>query len=242
MINGTQVRYWIGKSGDCVLDTAVASKLVPTRFPVGWHLEFDLQRFLGPAVNVIVDGGANVGNTALRFARFFNEATIHAFEPIGATFNRLEESIRNCPRIVCKQLALGETEAELSITLSGDSELNSLVNQTVSSCNSERVRVISLNQYAQSCGLETIDVLKLDLEGYELHALRGADLLLNQRSIRAVYAECGFDKTDPCKTAFGASHEFLTGNDFRFSGLYQTFRWGSNKRWAGFSNGLWLHH
>jgi hypothetical protein len=102
------------------------------------------------------------------------------------------------------------------------------------------VQIVSLDQYAETSKLKQIDILKLDLEGYELQALRGARTLIEKGLIRAVYAECGFVKTDINKTPFNELNETLIANKFRFSGFYQNFRWGPNKRWLGYSNALWL--
>jgi FkbM family methyltransferase len=236
------LRYWVGKSACQIVDAAVLSNMMSTRFPPGLHLEFDLQRFLEKPVLQIIDGGANVGDTALRFARFFRTATVHAFEPVGKTFKILEQRAGTNPRIVLQKLALGEQEMRIAIKLSDDSELNSILNPETepSALNSESVQVVCLDKYAEARNLDKIDLLKLDLEGYELQALSGARALLEKGAIRAVYAECGLVKTDAYKTHVSLLDEHLVGQGFRFSGFYQTFRWGPNKRWAGFSNGLWL--
>ena len=242
MVSPTKLRYWLGKSVYGILDMAVAYKLLPPRFPVGVHFEYDLRRFLGVPVNEIVDGGANVGGTALRLVRYFKEATIHAFEPVSTTFHRLEERTKMHPQILRRQLALGEQEMDLTITVAHESELNSLLNTSNPSeaADCETVHVVCLDQYAKTQRLQKIDLLKLDLEGYELLALRGACELLKNGSIRAVYAECGFLGPDRYKSSFGEMNEFLHTYGFIFSGFYQTYRWGPHKRWMGFSNGLWL--
>ena len=242
MINPTRIRYWIGWSAFSLLDAAVLAKSLPAHFPPGLHLEYDLQRFLAAPVTTIVDGGANVGDTAVRFARYFNVATVHAFEPVGTTFRRLEKRVKNHPRIVCRQLALGEQETKLAITLSDESQLNSLLDvpTTPDAANSETVQVVRLDDYAQAQGLQKIDLLKLDLEGYELPALRGASRLLKEGAIRAVYSECGFINGDPRKTSFSELNELMHQYGYQFAGFHQTQYWGPNRRRALFSNGLWL--
>ena len=242
MINPTKLRYWLGRSAFGTLDLAVSVKSLPARFPNGLHLEYDLQRFLPAPVTTIIDGGANVGKTALRFARYFNAATVHAFEPVSTTFEILEKSVKAHPRIACRKLALGDQAAELRISLSDNSELNSLLNPAAApgAANSETVHVVRLDEYAEAQGLTRIDVLKLDLEGYELAALRGAGRLFERGVIQAVYSECGFVSNDRLKTSFGDLNETIQAHGFRFAGFYQTYRWGPHKCWVLFSNGLWL--
>jgi FkbM family methyltransferase len=242
MPQSRSLKYWIGQSASDIVDLAVAGNLLPRGFPAGLHLEYDLQRFLEPPVRVIIDAGANVGDTALRFARFFGQATVHCFEPVGNTFQKLEQRTGKNPRIILQKLALGDREMRLNIKLSDDPELNSILDLEIVSAgtNSEMVRVVRLDQYAETQKLGGIDLLKMDLEGFELQALTGASGLLEKGLIKAVYAECGFVRTDRYKTYAGLLDECLTGHGFVFSGFYQTFRWGPDKRWSGFSNGLWL--
>jgi FkbM family methyltransferase len=51
------------------------------------------------------------------------------------------------------------------------------------------VRSIKLDDYIDAASLERIDLVKIDIEGYELSALRGAERALKNRTIRAVYFE-----------------------------------------------------
>ena len=64
--------------------------------------------------------------------------------------------------------------------------------------------------------------------------------LLASRAIGAVFAEVGFVKAERYKTSFAAVDSFLSEQGLQFSGFYQMFRWGPQKRWTGFANGLWL--
>jgi hypothetical protein len=48
---------------------------------------------------------------------------------------------------------------------------------------------IKLDDYINAAQLERIDLVKLDIEGYELSALRGAERALKNRTIQAVYFE-----------------------------------------------------
>ena len=46
-----------------------------------------------------------------------------------------------------------------------------------------------LDDYINAAQLERIDLVKLDIEGYELLALRGAERALKNRTVKAVYFE-----------------------------------------------------
>src|SRR5438105_3740062 len=119
----TKLRYVIGKSCSQMLDTAVAIGIVPfgSHFPVGYHFELDLRRFKGTPITTIIDAGANKGDTALRFARFFSGATVHAFEPVAATCDVLCKRVASQRRIRVHQEALGNHAGELTIRLHANS-------------------------------------------------------------------------------------------------------------------------
>lgn len=51
------------------------------------------------------------------------------------------------------------------------------------------IRSIRLDTYLADKGLDRVDLLKLDIEGYELTALRGAERALKSRQIKAIYFE-----------------------------------------------------
>ena len=52
-----------------------------------------------------------------------------------------------------------------------------------------RIRSIMLDTYLREKGVDRVDLLKLDIEGYELTALRGAECALRDRRIKAIYFE-----------------------------------------------------
>jgi len=52
-----------------------------------------------------------------------------------------------------------------------------------------QVACISIDAYMENTGLSSVELLKLDIEGLELPALRGAKACLEERKIKAVYLE-----------------------------------------------------
>lgn len=86
----------------------------------------------------------------------------------------------------------------------------------------------------------SVDLLKIDAEGFELEVLRGAAELLRQRRVRSIFAECRFARTQANQVLFEDLDRTLVAAGFLFSGFYQFFRWGPSKAYAGFANGLWI--
>lgn len=115
--------------------------------------------------SVAVDGGANVGDWTLEMAKHF--ARVWAFEPAPQIFTTLYASTCHVESISCMQVALLDREARVDIMAPPGKSLRSLFVQTAESGAARAVTLDSLNFAA--CGF-----IKLDLEGAEYPALRGA--------------------------------------------------------------------
>lgn len=85
-----------------------------------------------------------------------------------------------------------------------------------------------------------IDILKLDLQGYELEALRGAGNLLSQT--RVVLTEVGFLPIYEQAPTFCDIHEFLKPREFEIHELYVHYMfWGPQGR-LEWGDALYLNH
>jgi len=122
----------------------------------------------------VLDIGANVGFYALHFARKVGpQGKVYAFEPIPEYFNRLKEHIvlNNATNIVPVPVALLDQKgvAKMSIA-SGDSSLfHHESDQFVD------VPLTTLDNFVAENQIDRVDAIKLDVEGAELHVIRGAD-------------------------------------------------------------------
>jgi len=147
---------------------------------------------------VIFDVGANVGDYAREVAGVFGgSAVIHAFEPSRATFERLCRSTADIDGIVCNNLGVGGTASTATLyTDSEGSTLASLYPRDLerfdrSMDRSESIELVSVDDYCRQKGIERIDLLKLDIEGNEYEALRGAEGMIRDRRIRFIQFEFG---------------------------------------------------
>jgi len=156
----------------------------------------DIAGFL-PSNPVIVEAGAHVGIDSLHMSAFWPECTIHAFEPVPDLFKKLTTNSRNIKNIHCYPYALGDcnTVAELYIS-SGDSDGSSSLllpkkhlteHPGVVFSTSIRIQTVTLDSWAAENKVPHVDFLWLDMQGYELHALKSAGSVLP--AVRAIYTE-----------------------------------------------------
>jgi FkbM family methyltransferase len=136
-------------------------------------------------VDTIFDCGANAGMSGRYFRNLGFTGTIVSFEPVRQFFDLLTKEAAGDVRWICKNVALGETEGEQEIHVSGGcGGASSFLMQTGTSWQSapeleyigkERVRLTTIDAAATE-HYPTGDrlFLKLDVQGYERKVLSGA--------------------------------------------------------------------
>ena len=185
---------------------------------LGVHPELDLARLtVGDPLKTIFDVGGNFGQTALRFAAAFPHATILTFEPVPESFTRLVHSTRKNKRVKPFNAALGDTSGTIKLNVTPNPGSNTLLHNptTIESIN---VSIDTIDAVAAANGVTTIDLLKIDVEGYELQVLRGASKLLARQKIRYIFdlhkllEHAGFCFVNYYAESFGCSNGCALGN------------------------------
>jgi len=149
---------------------------------------------------VIVDGGAHRGASVEAFSCFVPQAKFHCFEPDPALAKELIEAFSEQSNVRVVMAALGESKGKATFNINASRPTNSLLPpgdalepNLQSLCKLvERVEVdvLAIDDYCQGLALERVDIIKLDLQGYDYKALLGAQTTL--RSARVVLVEVLF--------------------------------------------------
>ncbi|MGB2925190.1 MAG: FkbM family methyltransferase [Limnothrix sp.] len=148
---------------------------------------------------VIFDVGAHVGQTATQYRWFFPKAKIYTFEPFPSSFQKLKTKHRKDKRVFPQNMAVSEISGKLALNVNADSATNSVLaiadegkicwgdrlkNKTVL-----EVESVALDDFCETHLIRHIDILKLDLQGHELAALRGIIKMLVRQSVDIIYLE-----------------------------------------------------
>jgi len=146
-----------------------------------------------PAIGTIVDSGANIGQTVLCFASVLPAARLIAYEPGSAARDWLAEGVaaNGLSRVTIEAFGLGAAPGEAFLAAVGPSDRHGAWNR-IDTAEGEPVRVVTLDTELDRHQIALLDLWKLDMEGYEIHAVRGAARALAAGRIRAIYAEAGF--------------------------------------------------
>jgi FkbM family methyltransferase len=187
----------------------------------GVEPELDLARLTAnDPLKTIFDVGGNFGQTATRFAVAYPGVAIYTFEPVPSSFEKLQKAIRGHASVKPFNIALGDQAGTGSINLTDSAGSNTLL-ENQSSHNSVDIKIDTVDAVARAQGVDTIDLLKIDVEGYELQVLKGAEGLLSQGRIRYVFAECVLaPDTESPHTSFFDLHAVLERHGFCFVNYY----------------------
>jgi|GEM_PF-2468229 len=133
----------------------------------------------------LLDVGANVGTHSINLACRRPDIRCFAFEPVPTTRGYLQANIEVNglqDRIAVYGEALGEEEGECRITVDQYTDNRLLTNSAAAPTSgaSTMVRVTTLDQWHEQEARPPISVLKMDVEGGELAALKGAEALLKR--------------------------------------------------------------
>lgn len=239
------LKYRIGALLNRGLQATLASKYFPlTRhFPYGISWIYDLQRFMGTrSLGVLFDVGANVGQTLEALLKYAPEAQIHSFEPTDGTFATLFAKYRAHKNVHLHKIALGSRPATLALKVRANSELNTLVAADASTdAATQTTEVTTVDDIVAANGISHLDLLKIDGQGWEMEAIRGAVKLIADHNLIFVLAEMTFRSDETEMQQFTELHDHLEAHGFVLSGLYELLRYGPRKEFVLFANVLYLH-
>jgi FkbM family methyltransferase len=129
---------------------------------------------------VCLDIGANIGLTALTMAASLPRSRIYAFEPSPKNLPHLRHNIQanHADDVQIVPSAVGATDGTLAITQPPSGSNTSVIKGDADTRPSVRVPVVSLDRWATDSGIEGVDFIKIDVEGYEPEVLIGAAEML----------------------------------------------------------------
>lgn len=131
--------------------------------------------------DTILDIGANIGCTTILFGELCNK--VYAFEPSPTTFAFLEKNISRSGlnNITLQNLGLGAVPGEYTLTYAPSNRSGGFVsNQAQASAEHaiEKIVIRQLDEVVNSLSLNKVDIIKIDVEGFEGQVLRGATRML----------------------------------------------------------------
>jgi FkbM family methyltransferase len=204
------------------------------RIPLGRDPLTDVKTIRGGEIRCVFDVGANVGQSAALFSDVFPAATVHSFEPDPESYRQLQRVAASYPRVSAINAAVGDREGDATFYVNEFRQTNSLLKAAGNAgqflvgthgldLRSEiQVQVLTLDGYCADHGIEHIDLLKLDTQGYELKVLDGASGLLGRQAVPLIYLEVGFIPLYQGQPMFPQVYQYLYDRAYRLVWLYES--------------------
>ena len=136
--------------------------------------ERQLLRRILPVGAVVVDAGANIGIYSEFLSRCVGPTgTVHSFEPSPDNFKRLRAATSKLSNVRLNQLAVSDKTGESLLYISEELNVDHRAYPREGETRrTHAIRSTRLDDYFKPG--ERVDLIKMDIQGYELHALRGA--------------------------------------------------------------------
>jgi len=144
---------------------------------------------------ISIDVGAYIGIISLSMAKYGPENhEVHSFEADDVNYAKLNENLSsNQPHTIHPhRTAVGDEIGTAQFTRTSDPGTNHLGvqnNSTDLRAVTFEVPITTLDSFAEMHDFDTVKLLKIDAEGADIHVLRGASSLLNDKRIEAIIVE-----------------------------------------------------
>lgn len=178
-------------------------------------------------IKTIAYVGANVGNTVLALDQAFPGLEFYLLEPAPGTFQQLLSNTDSLPNMHCINMAAGAREDLLDMHVDDCSGASSILSYRpiileefplLGKQSIERVQVKPLDTILKDYQVEKVDLLLMDVQGYEDEVLRGATETLND--CKVVISELSLQEFYISSSTFDSVYKFLDHEGFRLRYLW----------------------
>jgi len=218
--------------------------------PFGHDVWLDIDRLSAAwesPPGLFFDVGANVGQTAAAIRARFADARILSFEPHPRTYERLRSEVEGLG-VETYEFAFGSAAREGVLYEYRFSELNSTVANAPyvvrfhEQASTVPIRFMTVDEFCADHAVGSIDVLKIDTEGGDLHVLQGARAMLAADRIRFVYTEFNdiYEHAGEAGGALLPISDLLYPYGFRLVATYTEQLWPDEDAFV-VSNALFAH-
>lgn len=165
--------------------------------------------------DIVFDIGANRGLYTKKFLEIVQDGRVYAFEPVPACNQVIKELCKEYDNLYLLPIALGSKSGMFPMSI-GEDTLNAT--STLKSFKSENDILVVVDTLDNVVLKEKIvpDVLKIDVEGFELEVILGMEKTLKNDSVSIIAMEIHFNAMETMGVRNGPKRiiEILKENDF----------------------------
>jgi FkbM family methyltransferase len=179
-------------------------------------------------IQTILDIGANEGQFINKISLILPEANIYSFEPLKKPFEQLQKLAFQNKNITAFNFALGDEEKESIIHHNEYSPSSSMLELTslhkgafpfTRNVLEENISVKVFDKISSGLNLQKNILLKIDVQGFEINVLRGAEGTL--KDIDVIFIETSFYELYKHQPLFNDIYSFLFQRGFGYFGSFE---------------------
>jgi FkbM family methyltransferase len=189
-----------------------AVEVIPSMRHLDMSKRLSHLRALDIVPRVIYDVGAAQGKWARLAHSIWPDAHILGFEPNRSNRSHLDQTKRDLSRFEYLQCFLGSHRQVINYESKGNQ--TSLYEQCSASGVAESAEMLVLDELIDQKRIPLPDFMKLDVQGYELEVLRGANQAL--KDCEAILLEVSFYREHPLMPTVDDVIEFMKAHHFRW--------------------------
>ena len=186
---------------------------------------------------VVLDVGANAGIYSLAALAVQPDVVVHAFEPTPEIAARLRATakLNGLKNLYVHEVAVLRDDGQATLKRFrgelGNNEGMNFVVRDIGNSDAERVKTVSLDQFCQDHSIDQVDLLKLDVQGQEYSALKGAERLIRAGRIGTIFMELNWARRAGIPCAATESIRLLEQADYLFSKPGKRLNWEKAGDW-----------
>ena len=178
----------------------------------------------GQPAPLILDVGANEGQSIARFKKTFPSSIIHSFEPGRAAFQRLSEAAQAYSGVHLWNCAVGAATGEQVLFENTNTDMSSFFPLSTTGWGKVKgeslVKITSIDDFLKSNGIGKVDILKSDTQGYDYEVLKGAEEAMQANRIGLIYFEFIFSDMYEKLPPFDRVFRHLIDRNFALVSMY----------------------
>jgi FkbM family methyltransferase len=186
---------------------------------------------------IILDIGANAGIYSLAALAIQPDATVHAFEPTTEIAARLRATakLNRLDHLHVHEVAVLDTNGQAVLKRFrgelGTNEGMNFISRDRGDSGTECVETVCVDQFCKDHLINRIDLMKLDIQGHEHSALKGAEQLIRSGDIGIIFLELNWAKSAETTCAATESIRLLEQAGYRFSRPGKRLNWRKAGDW-----------
>jgi FkbM family methyltransferase len=195
--------------------------------PLGRDAQADMRYWTQVPRPVVLDVGANRGQSIIEFKRSFPNSRIHSFEPCRSTYEMLKALAVNYTDVVLNHLGVGSKREKRNLVEYSTHTMNSFLAPGADAAAYGQVKsesaceMTTVDAYCEQAGLKQVDILKIDAQGMDLDVMEGAMRMMSEHRIKLVYVEIVFAQIYEGQTSAIDILRFMEERGFRLVSFYR---------------------